>query len=340
MDLLNRYVNEVGKNLPRNNRADIESEIHSTLQDMLEDRSQKTGQPVDDAMIMTVLREYGAPKTVAATYQPEHYLIGPKLYPIFLLVLKIVFIVLTVTSAIGVGVSLGTGQASVGNTGAVLGKAALEYLQGLMAAFGNIVFVFAVLDRFLPVDKVNIETKWDPADLLKEPDANAVRLWEPVFIILVEFAALVVLNFYPQVISISYNPFSGGPAPIPLLSAAFFSVLPWINLLLVLEIILNVVLLRMGSWTAATRAAYIALKIFGVAIAVILLKGPSIVGLTPQSLTAWQINSSQAQALVQLVNLAANLGLVIAVVAGTFDVIKGLYHLILRQPQIPSLRIR
>lgn len=339
MDLLNRYVAEVGKHLPRKNRADIENEIHSTLQDMLEDRSQKDGRPVDEAMIMAVLRDYGAPKAVAATYQPERYLIGPKLYPLFWLVLKIVFIVLAVTTMIGIGVRLGTAQPGGETAAVVLGKAALDYLQGMMAALGNIVFIFAVLERFLPAEKVDTEAQWDPADLQKEPEPDSLRLWEPVFVILMDFAFLVVLNFYPQVIALHINPFSGGPAPIPLLSAAFFSVLPWINLLVALDIILNVALLRLGYWVTTTRIAYIALKIFGVVIAVVLLKGPSIVGLTPQALALWQIKPADAQALVQLVNLAANIALIIAVVAGIFDVVKGLYRLILRPAQIPSLKL-
>ena len=40
MNLLDRYVSEVGKYLPRKNRADIEAEIRSTLEDMIEERNQ------------------------------------------------------------------------------------------------------------------------------------------------------------------------------------------------------------------------------------------------------------------------------------------------------------
>src|SRR5258706_14658181 len=99
MNLLDRYVTEVGNHLPRKGRADIEAEIRSTLQDMLDDRSQATGQPIDEAMMGAVLKEYGAPTKVAATYQTPRYLIGPRLYPIFELVLKIVMAVF-----LGVGV--------------------------------------------------------------------------------------------------------------------------------------------------------------------------------------------------------------------------------------------
>jgi len=35
MNLIDKYIAEVGKHLPRKQRADIEAEIRSTLEDML-----------------------------------------------------------------------------------------------------------------------------------------------------------------------------------------------------------------------------------------------------------------------------------------------------------------
>ena len=105
-NLIDTYVSEVGRRLSRKTRADIEAEIRSILQDMLEERSQKTGKPVDEELTLEVLKEYGAPEKVAATYQGDRYLIGPRLYPIFMLVLRIVLIVIGVLAAIGLGIAL------------------------------------------------------------------------------------------------------------------------------------------------------------------------------------------------------------------------------------------
>ena len=45
MNLIDRYVAEVGKNLPLlKGREDIEKELRSTLEDMIEDRASTTGQ--------------------------------------------------------------------------------------------------------------------------------------------------------------------------------------------------------------------------------------------------------------------------------------------------------
>ena len=48
MNLIELYVGEVGKRLPLKGRKDIEAELRSTLEDMLEDRARKAGRPVED----------------------------------------------------------------------------------------------------------------------------------------------------------------------------------------------------------------------------------------------------------------------------------------------------
>ena len=93
MNLIDKYIAEVGKHLPRKNRADIEAEIRSTLEDMLEERKQATGE-VEDKAVIELLKEYGAPRDVAASYTGPRYLIGPRVYPTFELVTKIVVAVL------------------------------------------------------------------------------------------------------------------------------------------------------------------------------------------------------------------------------------------------------
>ena len=59
MNLIDKYIAEVGKHLPRKGRADIEAEIRSTLEDMLEERNQTS--PENEAAVIALLKEYGAP---------------------------------------------------------------------------------------------------------------------------------------------------------------------------------------------------------------------------------------------------------------------------------------
>lgn len=104
MNLIDRYITEIGKHLPHKSRADIQAEIRSTLEDMLDERRQAKAE-VDEPMVVALLKEYGPPQEVASRYQTHQhqYLIGPRMFPIFTLVTRVVFSVLVALSLIGLG---------------------------------------------------------------------------------------------------------------------------------------------------------------------------------------------------------------------------------------------
>src|SRR5512135_3638107 len=141
MNIIDRYVAEVGKHLPGKSRADIEAELRSTLEDMLEDRSQKQGRPADETLAIELLKEYGSPGKVAATYHPTQYLIGPRVYPFFLFVARIVFSVLTIVLLINLGVDLGRHALSGAELAKAIGNGLLGILSAAIQAFGNMVLV-------------------------------------------------------------------------------------------------------------------------------------------------------------------------------------------------------
>ena len=74
MEIIDRYTHEVGILLPRKKRTDIEAEIKSTLIDMLEERSSSNQDQDKDEIVLDLLKEYGSPTEVAASYQAEQYL--------------------------------------------------------------------------------------------------------------------------------------------------------------------------------------------------------------------------------------------------------------------------
>jgi hypothetical protein len=339
MNLIERYVSEIGKRLPRKSRADIETEIRSTLEDMLEERSTQAGRPVDDEMVKELLREYGAPDKVAATYLPEQYLIGPKLFPIFTLVLKIVVTVLTVLALVGFGVRFGMSAMTVAAFGTQLAKSALEYFGGIISAFGNIVLIFAILERVLPKSEYENELQeegWDPAQLMQEPEPDEVRIWEPIAAIVFTVLALLIFNVYPQFLGMAYSS-DQLTLFVPTLSAAFFRMLPWINVTWVLSIGLNLYLLRSGRWTPAARWFEIGLKVAGIGIAYFLLTGPSILAVDTAALAKTSLDPKTAALLVNLMKQAVTLALAIAILAGGIEVVRAVYRLLFKQT--PKLRL-
>src|SRR5687767_9095918 len=102
MSLIDRYIAEVGRHLPEKDRADIEAEIRSMLEDMLEERSQQTGKSVDDKVIVEVLEQLGNPQLLASKYAPpKRYLIGPGWYEVYIKTLqRVLFTALPIFAAV------------------------------------------------------------------------------------------------------------------------------------------------------------------------------------------------------------------------------------------------
>lgn len=332
MKLIDRYVAEVGKHLTLiKGRADIEKELRSTLEDMLEDRAQKTGKAADEALEIELLREYGAPDKIAATYNSHPYLIGPRMFPFFMMVLKIVLTVITIVLLVTTGIEIGTRAPTL--AGPEFAKAIGEGLAGIISAaigaFGNIVLIFAILERFVPASefKMGDGDQWDPASLIKEPEPDDVKPWEPILAIVFTFIALSIFNFNPKLIGI-YS-FSGDQwAVMPLLTAAFFQRLPLINIAWVAEILLNGMLLRSGRWDISSRLVSIGIKLFQIVILFLLVTGPSILAITPESLKASGIFDADA---AHTLGTMAQLGLRIALGLGIFgtvvEIIKSIYKM-------------
>jgi hypothetical protein len=334
MNLIDNYIAEVGKHLPRRNRADIEAEIRSTLEDMLEERKQAQG-ALDDAAVIELLKEYGAPRKVAESYVGPRYLIGPRMYPFFEMVTRIVLIVLTAVTLAGIGISL----AKSGLTGPeflkTLGSSILSLVGGLITAFGNIVLAFAILERVLPKKDFEKEWEdWDPKELASEPDPDRVSLGEQIAGIIFMILFLVVLNLYPNLIGFGF--FSEGHWTFitPVLTKAFFSYLPWINILIVLQMGFHLYLLRHGSWNIASRAANIVLELADIALAVVMLQGPALVAMTPEKLAGTPL-ADVAELFAKGANLLPILILTIVIIISSIEVIQAIYRLLKGKPASP-----
>ena len=331
MNLIDRYVAEVGRHLLLNkNRKDIEKELRSTLEDMLEERAQAAGKPADEDMQLEMLKEYGAPGKVAETYNPNPYLIGPRMYPFFMFILRIVL------AAVAFGLSVATfiqiinlSPMSAMDLLETIGKGILNIISTGIAVFGNMALVFALIERYAPVSDFKMdEEKWDPASLKKEPEPQEVKVWEPILAIVFTFIALSIFNFNPHLIGFYY--LDGNEWQVtPLLSEAFFRWLPLMNIAWIAEIVLNGMLLRSGKWTTSTRLVSIGTKVFQIVILGLLIAGPSILALTTDSLQAAGVNDPEA---LNILETMANTGMDIVLGLGIFgtlvEIIKSIYKLV------------
>jgi hypothetical protein len=88
MELLDRYLQAVKKYLPWQRQDDILAELRANLESQLEEKETELGRPMTKAEGEGWIKQLGSPMQMAARYQPNQYLIGPALFPIYWFVLK------------------------------------------------------------------------------------------------------------------------------------------------------------------------------------------------------------------------------------------------------------
>ena len=281
--LIDAYVARVGESLPEKQRADIEAEISSLLQDSLEARAEAENRAPDDEMVIAVLREYGEPEKVAASYREPRYLIGPRLFPAFLTVLKIVLAVLGALALAGVVYTLTRLGTVPLDTILREGIESLaKYLSAAVTVFGNVVLIFAILELVLP--RVGRKAKtWDPRSLLGYTPADAIEPAGLAADIAFCAFAIVLFNFYPDWIGITFKQGAGWVKTGTILTPFFFSLLPWLTIAWVGKIAVDVALLAKGSWTRALRWGFAAVQVFTIGVLAAMLFGAPIIDLSSVS---------------------------------------------------------
>jgi hypothetical protein len=270
--LIDRYLTTVSDILPVKQRKDTVTEIRSLIQDALDDRAKTEGRAPDDAMMADVLKQFGPPEKIVAPYLPDRYLIGPNLFPTFLLVIRIALPIIAVLSLVGFWVGY-TRIVSV--TGAELFtdifKSLGTALSTVVQTFGNIVLIFAILQWALPEFKLPAKSgEWDPHSLKTISQPDRIKRGELITEIFFTLVGLIIFNFYLDRVGI-YNSLNGTWTFTSVLTSAFTPYIAWFDLLWVLTIIQDVILLRKGAWQTGSRIFSIVLSGFTIALAVSLM---------------------------------------------------------------------
>lgn len=76
-DVIETFVTDVMRRVPGKERNDIGLELRGLLDDMLDERATDAGHAADDAMVLAMLRDFGTPAEVAASYRPPGIVIIP-----------------------------------------------------------------------------------------------------------------------------------------------------------------------------------------------------------------------------------------------------------------------
>ena len=324
MDLIERYVREVGRHLPRKNRADIQAELQSTLVDTLE---AQVGGEASQEDVIDLLKEFGPPERVAASYWPEgQYLIGPKLFPLFRMVAGIALSVFAIVQLVMLGIAVVFNQEPL----PVL-EFFGEFIASIFIAFGTIVLVFAVLQRFDVRPEIEQE-EWDPRHLPAIEELNTINRGGTVVEITVGLVIIAFLLFLPEKIGVVLS-----PGMEFILNPVIISYIPLIILTMLLGIGLDVILLWRGSWETSTRIAKIATNLFGIYVLYVLITGHNTwlaqqgaAGFLP-TLEALPEGSTPSMEMIQIISMQAfRMAFIIALIVTAVDTINMAYRLVKR----------
>jgi hypothetical protein len=210
--LTDRYVHAVTRQLPTDQRAEIELELRSTLADMAEASSEH------DALV-----QLGDPAVLAANYRwGGRVLIGAALYPDYIrqlrlwltIVVPIVAAVATLGAALADDVTVGSIITSV------LGGAATAALQ---VCFW-VTLVFAAIERFGPDGLTDTSEAWQPEDLPDVPAEPQVGLGDTAAEVVLTIVLIAVL-FAQR----SWSPIEGADGEsVPVLDPDLWSGPAWL----------------------------------------------------------------------------------------------------------------
>ena len=167
MELLDRYLQAVKKHLPFKRQDDIIAELKANMESQLEDKEAELGRPLTQGEQEDWLRKMGSPMMVAARYQPQQYLIGPAIFPIYWYVLRLALlwatVIYTIVSAVGLATSMPTGTAVFDALFRIPGVLVMV-IAWVTAAFAAIEFVATHCPEKLP-PMPGLDGKWNPSTL-------------------------------------------------------------------------------------------------------------------------------------------------------------------------------
>jgi len=301
--------------------------------DTLDDESRTQERPIDDEMVVQVLKRLGSPQKMAASYVPPQFLIGPELFPVYLLVVKIVMSVLVILGIIGLALSVGLAGTVQSQILDILSRASGGILSSIFMAFGVITLVFAILERVAPKNKlIQDEGEFDPRKLKLKPDSEKINQPGLIAEIVFTLIAISLFTFFPQVIGVaSFR--DGQWVIVPVLSQAFFGYVPYFVALWAARGVLAAVLLTTGRWAATTRWISIGLKILGIVLMGFILQGPSMISLPPDIVTTlgWgKADPNFVANIGSMIDGAIRLGLLVALIVESIETISTFVKLVLR----------
>ena len=257
-NLVERYIHQVGRYVPGKERAEIEAELRSQIQDQLEDRY---GGAPTEAEVADVLKELGDPRRMAASYGGDQYLVGPDLYPIMMMVLRRGW-VLVPPIAILVRVLAALLGDESGNFINLLLESIGGAFQATFIFTGIVVLIFAILQHSgEDLDEITGSEKgFDPLALPEVDIPAEVDRFEAIFGIAFGTFVVLVLLYFLRVGGLTLRFNLAEPGDVIAVS------IPWLIGLIAIvtaQVVLQLAVLLRGRWNVPLWLVSVALQVAG-----------------------------------------------------------------------------
>ena len=279
MELLDRYLQAVRKYLPARRQDDIIAELRANMEAQIEDRESELNRPLTQGEMEDLLRKMGSPVMVASRYQPQQYLIGPALFPLYLYVLRVVEMWTLIVYAVVICVVLpllSPGHSDI--AGSLVRMPAVLMNVAAWVTFVFVAFEFFAArypEKFAPF--ANLTDNWNPASLppLEKnvaPGCKSRSFTQAVAELVIGFLLLAWLLLIP-----AHPVLLMGPGAVILRVAPYELAPVWwmfywsIIGLNALQLAWKTVDLARGHWQQPARIRHIVFKILGVIPIVLVL---------------------------------------------------------------------
>jgi hypothetical protein len=271
MELLDRYLQAIRKHLPLRRQDDIIAELKANMESQLEDKESELGRPLTTGEAEDWLRQMGSPVLVASRYQPQKFLIGPTIFPIYWYVIRMACLWASVVYLVMMGVVIpltSPDGTSVMDALLRLPGVLITVAAWVTAVFAAIEFVTTHYPEQCP-SLINPLAPWSPGKLppletemdgRKKPRNFGTAVAEVVFgfLFLVWLLLIPRHPFFlmgPGVYYLDLSPFQ--------LTHVWWTFFWWIVALNVLQLAWRGADLARGAWQRPGRAQHIAVKAFG-----------------------------------------------------------------------------
>jgi hypothetical protein len=281
MNPLDHYLEDVKKYLPWQGQDDILAELRANLESQLEDTEAELGRPLSASEMEAWIKRLGPPMQMAARYQPQQYLIGPAIFPVYWFVMRLALLWATAIYVIAnaVGIAMGTPSWT-----AVL-QALLRVPSAVITTAAWITLVFAVLEFVTARYPSRCEAilgksgNW-PADALPAfeksliPKKKQRTYAHAVAEVVLGVLFMIWLLLIPQHPYVLMGPGAGYLDASPFKLAPIWFQFYWCVVALnAIQLIWRCVDLALGRWQQSRHAEQIAMKVFGLIPLVLLLSG-------------------------------------------------------------------